>query len=255
MLTRDKVLGMAADACMEELYSLVQPKVDWADFVTQNEIYSNKYKVWERFNYLYHKENKTKEELKEYSTFPVAKWKGKSITECIGPKPYEFYYIPRNVMKIVCDNYIHAYRIDSQQNLLNIIEVLKNYCKEPIKDKYIDEYTDENGNHHPGYRGYEHPDNLQKEISKIINNYSLEPTTEDSEDVVEICNKFFGFLDAAGDFFNWNRDLNAFNCTVYLGASPNTNKEAVIKNWKEYRNQDIQINDEEYDEFLEGYYD
>ena len=49
----------------------------------------------------------------------------------------------------------------------------------------------------------------------------------------------------AGNFYNWNRDLNAFNTTVYLGASPCSNKEAVIKNWKEFKNKDIEINEEQ----------
>ena len=49
----------------------------------------------------------------------------------------------------------------------------------------------------------------------------------------------------AGNFFNWNRDLNSFNISVYMGPSPHTNKETVIKNWKEYRNQDIEIDEEQ----------
>ena len=58
-------------------------------------------------------------------------------------------------------------------------------------------------------------------------------------------NKFFKFLDMAGNFFNWNRDLNSFNVSVYMGPSPNSYKEAVIENWKKYRNQDIEIDEEQ----------
>lgn len=257
MLTRDNVLSRAADDCMQELYSFVQPKVEWDDFVKQNKNYSDKYKVWERFNYLFHKENKTEKELEEYSKFP-AKWEGKSITECIGPRPYEFYYIPRNVMKTICGNYVYAYRMDSQQNLLDIIEILKNYCIEPIKDKYIEEHSDENGNYHPGYRSYEHPDNLEICLMNLITDSNLNLGNNTGEDLVkvtkELQNKFFEFLDMAGKFFNWNRDLNSFNMTVYLGASPNTNKEAVIENWKKYRNQDIEIKEITEEEFEDTYY-
>jgi hypothetical protein len=60
----------------------------------------------------------------------------------------------------------------------------------------------------------------------------------------EIQNKFFEFLDMAGNFFNWNRDLNSFYMSVCLGASPNSNKQAVIDNWKKYRKQDIKIDEE-----------
>ena len=43
-------------------------------------------------------------------------------------------------------------------------------------------------------------------------------------------------------------DLNSFNTNVYLGASPNSNKEAVIENWKKYRNKDIEIDESKYNE-------
>ena len=64
----------------------------------------------------------------------------------------------------------------------------------------------------------------------------------------ELQDKFFKFLDMAGDFYDWNGELNTFGCSVYLGPSPNSNKQAVIDNWKEYRNKEIEINDDEFDE-------
>ena len=237
-MNRDNVLSRAVDECLKELYSYVQPAVSWSDFKYQNEIYSSKYRSWEEYRRLLRKKeegNLSKEELEKFSIFLV-NWKDKSITECIGPAPYEFYFLPKEIMKDVCDSYVHAYKMDNQQELLDTIETLKNYCKEPIVDKYIDDWTDETGFHHPGYRSYDHPDNLEKEINKII----------DDEDVSQLIqNKFFKFLDMAGKFFNWNRDLNSFSMSVYLGPSPNSNKEAVIKNWKKYRNQDIEIDEKQ----------
>ena len=242
MITRGDVLSRAVDDCMKGIYSFVRPTVSWEEFIKENKLYSNKYKVWKRFNYLYHKKDKTKKELEEYSTYPVVNWEGKSITECIGPRPYEFYYIPKEIMNDIIESYVSAYRMDSQQELLNTIEILKNYCQEPIVDKYVDDYTDEHGNHHPGYRSYDHPDNLIEEVRKILIKYDDHMDSEISEEVI---NKFFEFLDMAGKFYNWNSYLNSFNTSVYLGCSPNSNKEAVIKNWKKYRNQDIEINEEE----------
>ena len=224
MLTRSDILSKAVDDCMKELYSYVQPHVEWEDFVGQNKMYSNKYLLWE----------KTKDLDPNYI--------GKSLVECIGPRPYEFYYLPKDILKDIVDNYVYAYKIDNQQELLDTIETLKNYCKEPIVDKYINDWTDETGFHHPGYRSYDHPDNLEKEITKILTKYD---DSMDSEQGEEIVNKFFEFLDMAGNFFNWNGDLNSFNVSVYLGPSPNSNKETVIKNWKEYRGEDIEINEEE----------
>ena len=218
MITRDDVLTQACDQCMKELYEYAVPHVTWEQFKKECEEYSKKYKEWEV---------KRKDE-----------WKGKPIDECIGPKPFEFYYLPREIMKDICDNYVHAYNIDNQQNLLDIISILKDYCKDPVIDKWIE---GENGN--PGHRGYDHPDDLAVQVNDILNN--KHPETE------LVVNKFFEFLDMAGSFYNWNRDLNSFNMTVYLGPSPNSNKEAVIKNWKKYRNQDIEIDE---NKIKENYY-
>ena len=238
---RDRVLSKAVDECLKELYSYVQPAVSWNNFKYQNKIYSSKYRSWEEYRELLRKKEKeslSKEELEKFSIFPV-NWKNKSITECIGPAPYEFYFLPREIMKGICDSYVYAYKMDNQQELLDTIEILKNYCNKPIVDKYIDDWTDETGFHHPGYRSYDHPDNLEKELDEMIRPYTTNVFGIDFQD------KFFKFLDMAGNFFNWNRDLNSFNISVYMGPSPHTNKETVIKNWKEYRNQDIEINEEQ----------
>lgn len=252
MISRSDVLSQAVDQCMKELYSLVTPKISWEEFKEENKIYSKKYEAWERFRYLYKKENLTKKEIQELSYFP-GHWADSSITECIGPKPYEFYYLPKEIMKDICDNYIDAYNIDSQQELLNTISILKDYCRNPIVDKYINEYTDENGNWHPGHRSYDHPDNLLSQLTDLIPDSGF-----DKSAIAEsVQNKFFEFLDMAGKFYNWTRDLNTFNMNVYLGPSPNSNKEKVIENWKIYRNKDIEINEnqikidyygEDYDE-------
>jgi hypothetical protein len=223
MINRDDVLSKAINDCLKELYTLVIPKVTWEEFKEECKIYSEKYKKWES-------ERKTNLESDK-----------KSKTECIGPAPYEFYFLPREIIKDICDSYVHAYKIDSQQELLDIIEILKDYCKKPIVDKYIDDWTDENGLHHPGYRSYANPDNLEKELIEICEQHSHEPVNM----AKEIQNKFFEFLDMAGKFFNWNRDLSSFNVSIYLGPCPNSNKEAVIKNWKEYKGEDIEINEEE----------
>lgn len=252
IMTRDKLIREAIDRCLKEIYQYATPKVNWEDFIEQNKVYSKKYKAWERFRHLYYKEDKTKEELEEYSTYPVSNWENKSITECIGPAPYEFYYIPKSILDSICGSYINAYRLDSQQNLLDIIEILKNYCEEPIVDKYIEDYTDEYGNHHPGYRGYHHPDPLKEDIATLLRGYVEDQFFDATTVSKEIVENFYEFLDMAGGFYNWNHDLNTFNMSVYLGPSPNSNKEAVIKNWKEYRGEDIEIDDKEIEKEFYG---
>lgn len=223
-MTRHEVLEQACDQCMKELYEYAVPHVTWEQFKKECEEYSIRYKEWE---------SKSNNE-----------WKDKSITECIGPKPYEFYYLPKEILDNICNSYVYAYKLNAKQELLDTICVLKNYCKEPIVDKYIEGELREDGTRWPGHRGYDHPDNLAVQVNDILNN--KHPETE------LVINKFFEFLDMAGNFFNWNRELNSFNVTVYLGPSPNSNREAVIKNWKKYRNQDIEINETEIEKNYYG---
>lgn len=225
MLTRNDVIRDAVDKCMEELYSYAQPSITWGDFVKENTEYNKKYKEWES------------KDIKD-----------KPITESIGPRPYEFYFLPKEILNEVALSYVYAYKLDNQQNLLDIIETLKGYCKDPIVDKYIKEHTDEFGNWHPGYKSYEHPDNLEKKLRNyIIDNFydSINPSDDITKFSKELLDEFFKFLDMAGKFYNWNSELNAFNMNVYLGASPNSNKETVIENWKKYRGKDIEINEEQ----------
>ena len=212
MKTRDEVLSQAAEDCLKDFYKYAVPKVSWEDFLKENQEYTKKYNEWEKL------ENRP------------------PIKEFCGPRPYEFYYLPSDILKDIALSYVPVYRMDHQQELLDTIEILKNYCKEPIVDKYIEREGDQ-----PGYRGYDHPNNLEKELIEICDQHSHEPVNM----AKEIQNKIFEFLDMAGNFFNWNRDLNSFNMTVYLGPSPNSNKQAVIDNWKQYRNKDIEIDEKQ----------
>lgn len=245
MLSRNDILSDAADKCMKEIYEKAQPSVTWDDFVEQNNVYGKAYKEWESYRTAY---NNREKEPEKWEAAKQAKpdWDiEKSITELIGPRPYEFYYVPKKILDRIVNNYIYAYRIESSEDLLNVIEILKNYCKKPIVDKYIEGYTDEYGNNHPGYRGYDHPDNLEKEIYKYLDSNFTGAEFRNAEILKDL---FFKFLDMAGKFYNWDRELNSFNLTIYLGASPNSNKQAVIDNWKKYRNTEIEINEKIYDD-------
>ena len=259
MLGRIDVVSIAANDCMKELYTLAQPAVSWDEFIEENKVYTKAYKDWEKYNTTRRNKDKFPEEWKIQSNLHPD-WENKSITECIGPRPYEFYYLPREVLNEIANSYVRAYKLDSQQELLDTITTLKNYCKDPIVDKWI---PGENG--FPGHRGYDHPNNLKEEIKRTFTQEILPQIAEEynkrfnlnsegiessvSSAYAEIFqNKFFKFLDMAGKFYNWNRELNGFNTAVYLGASPNSNKEAVIENWKKYRNKDIEIDESKYKE-------
>ena len=223
MITRNKVIGQAINDCLKEIYTLVQPSVEWDDFIQQNKEFLEKEKEYY---------NLPKENRPPYHDY-------------MGPKPYEFYYLPREVFKEIAESYVYAYKLDNHQNLLDIIQILKDYCKAPIVDKYIEGELREDGTRWPGHRGYDHPDNLEKEVTKILTKYDDSMDSEISEEVI---NKFFEFLDMAGEFYDWNGELNSFNMNVYLGPSPNSNKQAVIDNWEKYRNKKIEIDNDKYNE-------
>lgn len=239
-MTRHEVISDAINKCMKELYSFACPKISWEEFEEENKIYSNKYTVWENYNKAYQKRDENPELWLQYkSTFKD--WDNKSIKDCIGPKPYEFYYLPEDILKGICNSYIDAYVLDTKQELLNTIKTLKDYCKNPIVDKWIEGPYYQDGTQAPGHRGYGYPDNLEEEIKKILGDIAEDNAYYQHK----LQDKFFEFLDMAGNFFNWNGDLDTFNLNVYLGASPNSNKEAVIENWKKYRNKDIEIDEEQ----------
>ena len=219
MITRRDVIADAADKCMKELYSLAQPTITWEDFIKENKEFIKR----EEEYYKLPKENKI------------------SYKEFMGPKPYEFYYLPKEVLKEVADNYIYAYEIDEHQNLLDTIDLLKKYCDDPIEEFY---HPGEGES--PGYRDYRHPDSL---VTCLISELKEYASSDISEEIVyKAKDLFFKFLDMAGKFYNSHWWLNSFNTTVYLGASPNSNKEAVIENWKKYRNKDIEIDESKYNE-------
>lgn len=219
MITRRDVIADAADKCMKELYSLAQPAITWEDFIKENKEFIKR----EEEYYKLPKENRI------------------SYKEFMGPKPYEFYYLPKEVLKEIVDNYIYAYEIDEHQNLLDTIDLLKKYCNDPIEEFY---HPGEGEN--PGYRDYRHPDNLATCLISELKEYVSSDISE--ETVYKAKDLFFKFLDMAGKFYNSHWWLNSFNTTVYLGASPNSNKEAVIENWKKYRNKDIEIDESKYNE-------
>ena len=239
-MTRNDVINNAVIECLKELYSWAIPEIDWEEFIKENKIYNDKYKEWEVL------ENRP------------------PILEYCGPRPYEFYYLPSDIFNDIKESYVYAYKLNSQEELLTTIKILKDYCEIPIIDKWIE---GENGE--PGHRGYDHPDNLKKELQKIFDDqilpdickqynkqYNLQTTGIESSVSIAYSqrfqDKFFEFLDMAGKFYNWNHELNTFNMSVFMGIAPSTNKEKVIDYWKKYRNKDIEIDEKQMKEDYYG---
>ena len=245
MITRKTVLKHAVEECIKELYSLAQPHIDWEEFKKECKNYSNRFETWEIFRRAQIKKDEFPQEW-AHQKIVHPNWENKSITECIGPRPFEYYYLPERVKDTIVEEYVDAYKLDSQQELLDTIEILKNYCNDPIIDKWID--NDEYGR---GYKSYVRPACLKANIVEFLEEHYDLQDSEYNSDSQEILDIFFEFLDMAGKFFNWNSELNFFNTNVYLGASPSSNKQAVIDNWKIFRKTNIEIDDSEYDEYDE----
>lgn len=241
-MTRHDVLSKAVDECIKEFYSIAVPHIEWEDLKEQCKLYSKAYLEWEEYKKAERDNPKLYEEYNKR-----LEWKGKSITECIGPRPYEFYYLPSEIQKDIADSYVYAYKFDNQQELLDTIEILKNYCRKPIVDKWIEGNGDS-----PGHRGYDHPDNLEKELTTLIKMYCDDSEADFIGVAKEMQSKFFEFLDMAGNFYNWNSELSTFNMNVFMGIAPSTYKEKVIDNWKKYRNKDIKIDEKQMKEDYYG---
>lgn len=228
MITRNDVIGKAADECMKELYSFVQPSVTWEDFLEENRIYRKREEEWNNLP----KENKPK------------------MVDYCGPLPCDFYYLPKETLENTVDSYKYAYKLNGRQELLDTIEILKKYCKDPI---VVDYSKEEDGVER---KGYKRTDNLETVLNTFIKPFLKESKHIDNlYDMVDEINisaelqrKFFNFLDMAGNFFKWDSDLNKFYGAIYLGACPSSNKETVIENWKKYRNTDIEIDESKYKE-------
>ena len=98
-------------------------------------------------------------------------------------------------------------------------DILKDYFKKPIVDKWIEPKNEID----PGHRGYEHPEPMPEEHRVVAEKY----------------------LDMANDFFNWNRDLNALYFNV-CNVSPCSNKDTVEKWYHEHGDPDFKIPEDDY---------
>lgn len=165
---------------------------------------------------------------------------------------YERHYLSAEEYTYIINKYISAYRIGAEWR--SNIELLESYLKDGgLRDKYNDAYTDEDGNHHPGWRSAETVDPLYKHIEDIINS-EYGDTDKNSEDVSKkITDKVMELIGMCKNFYRLNSDELKFRNTIAFGATPTTNKETVKKWWKE--NYDVDIDIEEKNPLLLWEYD
>lgn len=152
---------------------------------------------------------------------------------------YERYYLSQAEFKYVLEKYIQAYNIKRYWD--DYIEILRKYLEEGgTKDKYINPYTDEHGNYHPGHRGYESVPKLKEQIKEILKTEIGEGNVTDKiRD--KITNKVFEIIDNCKTFYKFDSEESSFSASVALGPSPSSSAERVKEYWKEEHGIDLEI--------------
>jgi hypothetical protein len=166
---------------------------------------------------------------------------------------YERYYLSQEEFKYILNKYKDAYNIKSHWK--DDVEVIEKYIEEGgVKDKYIPSYEDENGNFHPGYRGYEDVAPLKDRLFDILEEYGL----YDENMHNKLYDTVVDTIDTCKNFFKFDSEETSFDCSVALGPSPNSCAEAVIQYWA-HQGVDIEIKERnplllwEMDEYGENF--
>ena len=204
-ITREDVLLKAVEDCYREMFAKAQPEADWDNLIS------------------------------EYRAGKIDEKKDGPIDDR--------HYLSIEEYEYILNKYLKAYRIESEWK--EDIEILEKYLKDGgSKDKYIDSYTDENGNYHSGYRGYEKVAPMYDHIKEILFNEFGENWHETlDKKAQQVTDKVMELIDTCKNFYSFNIDEQKFRNTLALGATPTSNKETVKKWWKDHYNVDIEIED------------
>lgn len=151
---------------------------------------------------------------------------------------YERHYLSMDEFLYIRDKYKEAYNI--KKTWIPNLEFLEKLLIEGgLKDKYNPDWTDEQGNHHPGYRSAEDVKPLKEQIFDVIKEFD---SPEAAQEIGEIIyNKVIDTIKNYKEFYRFDREADDFDVNISLGASPCTNADTVKKWWKENYNQDIEI--------------
>jgi hypothetical protein len=165
---------------------------------------------------------------------------------------YNFYYLADQEYLDILDKYMSMYNIKNRW--ADDAQLMIDYLRHGgTKNKYIQPNTDEDGNYHPGYRGYEEVDSLETYFVQLIS------------DVVErkrATEKVFELMENCKDFYLGNKEESSFRMSI-TDYAPCMRKDTVISKWKEL-GKDITIVDKIEDPYtgefvlpteLDGYFD
>ena len=70
----------------------------------------------------------------------------------------------------------------------------------------------------------------------------------DDSSAEQVTKIFSDFIENRKNFYRFDRDLDKFNTSIWLGAVPTSNKEKVIEYWKT-QGEDIEIKDHDPETF------
>ena len=152
---------------------------------------------------------------------------------------YERHYLSMDEFLYIRDKYKEAYNI--KKTWIPNLEFLEKLLIEGgLKDKYNPDWTDEQGNHHPGYRSAEDVPPLEQQIFEEIHNVIGDRVQVEGW-AISITEMIMNIINNYKDFYRFDREADDFDINISLGASPCTNADTVKKWWKENYNQDIEI--------------
>lgn len=156
------------------------------------------------------------------------------------------HYLHQTDYEYIMNKYIELYKIGEVWT--QYVELVEEYLTNGgSKDKYIESHIDEYGNHHPGYRGYEHVKPIKEQIREIINN-ELGGGNVSEKIIDRIDNAVMNTISDCKGFYQFNREEMGFRMTV-SNYSPSSNIEMVREFYKD--NPDIKIEPESICEGME----
>lgn len=177
--------------------------------------------------------------------------KNKQIQETADDKVIDRYYLSQENFKFIQERFADAYRIKS--NWEDHIDLLVTYItsKDSKKDVYIPRDGDS-----PGYRGYEPIVPLDGVILNYLKEYFILKDNNQSDitekDAKVLQDKILDLISTCKNFFNVDRNYNAFIMNTALGWSPTCNKEKVEEYWHTHGRPDFTIKDFKVEEVLYG---
>ena len=153
-------------------------------------------------------------------------------------KVYEQHYLSQEEYTYILEKYLDAYNIRTQWK--EDVEIVEEYLNSGgLKDKYIKEHTDKNGDFHPGYRSTEKVPSIKTQILKYLDKHNK---SSENEEIAKTLHKIvMKTISECKNFYKFDKEESSFRMTIALGASPCCNAETVKRYWKEKTGEDIVI--------------